>query len=211
MRKILDLLFPPREDELALRGIARDEFLALLAPRLVPATRPGTAVMLPFAHPAVRSAIHEAKYHGDAHAFALLASALADYLRDSDYVGFRKPYIVVVPVPLGRTRRKERGYNQAEEVARRALRTLGKEFTDAFSLEPDLLLRTRETASQVSLPRRLREENMRGAFGAAHILDPSPSYLVIDDVVTTGATMQAAIDALRAAGAEHVIPLALAH
>ena len=211
MRKILDLLFPPREDELVLRGLAPDEFLALLAPRLVPATRPGTAALLPFPHPAVRSAIHEAKYHGDAYAFGLLASALADYLRDLDDVRLRKSNIVIVPIPLGRARRKERGYNQAEGIARRALHTLGKEFRGAFSLEPDLLVRTRETASQVSLPRYLREENMRGAFGAAHVLDPSPAYLVIDDVVTTGATMQAAIDALKAAGAKRVVPLALAH
>ena len=73
------------------------------------------------------------------------------------------------------------------------------------------LVRTRETISQVSLAREKREENMRGAFRAAHSIDPSHTYIVIDDVITTGATLQAAVDALKEAGAVHIIPLALAH
>jgi predicted amidophosphoribosyltransferase len=52
---------------------------------------------------------------------------------------------------------------------------------------------------------------MRGAFGAAHPADPTSTYLIIDDVLTTGATLQAAIDALKSAGATNIIPLALAH
>jgi predicted amidophosphoribosyltransferase len=52
---------------------------------------------------------------------------------------------------------------------------------------------------------------MRGAFGAAHPLDPALTYIVVDDVITTGATLQAAIDALTTAGATNVIPIALAH
>ena len=52
---------------------------------------------------------------------------------------------------------------------------------------------------------------MRGAFGVAHPADPAYTYIVIDDVLTTGATLQAAIDALQNAGADHIIPLALAH
>jgi ComF family protein len=110
-----------------------------------------------------------------------------------------------VPVPLGKERRRERGFNQVEEIARRVAKELG------ITIDTALLERVRETASQVSLPRRAREENMRGAFSAAHPANPSYTYIVLDDVITTGATLQAAIDALRAAGAQHIIPLALAH
>jgi predicted amidophosphoribosyltransferase len=209
MLHLLDLLFPPRSDERTLRETSDDAFLALMKPRLVPETRPGTVVLLPFSAPAVRAAIHEAKYHGSERAFALLALALADYLRDADDVGFRKPNISLVPVPLGATRRRERGFNQVEEVARRALAHLGA--GDVFTLEPYLLVRTRETSSQVMLARHEREENMRGAFAASRPLDPSRTYLVIDDVITTGATLQAALDALRAAGATDLLPIALAH
>ena len=212
----LDFIFPPRADEIALRDISDDDFLALVAPRLVPETRPGTVVLLPFHDPHVRAAIHEAKYHGSARAFKLLALALAEYLRDADDVGFRKSYIIV-PIPLGKIRMKERGFNQVQEVILRALRGFSGEEVRSFILEPDLLIRTRETISQVSLARHKREENMRGAFLVSPKLEerrrisPTCTYVVIDDVITTGATLQSAVDALKQAGAKEIIPLALAH
>lgn len=205
--KWLDFIFPPRTDESALRDVSTDDFLALVAPRLVPETRPGTVALLPYHDERVRSAIHEAKYHGSERAFQLLALAVVEYLRDFDDVGFRKPNIdfVLVPIPLGKQRMKERGYNQAEEIAKRAAKQL------SGALVENILERTRETTSQVSLPRHEREKNMRGAFGAASSVDPSHTYIILDDVLTTGATLQAAIDALQKAGAKNIIPLALAH
>jgi len=210
---LLDFLFPPRSDEALVRGVSTDDFLTRLTPRLVPETRPGTVTLFSFGDPLVRATVHEAKYHGSSHAFELLAAALADYLREADDV--RKP--VIVPIPLGAARKKERGFNQVEEVACRALRSLGEGWGGA-TVDTTLLERTRETASQVSLPRHEREENMRGAFTTTlKLRGTSPAeiaqhtYIVLDDVVTTGATLQAAIDALRDAGIEHIIPLALAH
>lgn len=206
MRRLLDFLFPPRADEVVLRGVSSDDFLALMRPLLVPATRPGTVTLLSFGDTHVRAAIHEAKYHGSEHAFNLLALTLAEYLREADDLNLAKSdFAKLVPVPLGRKRRKERGFNQTEELAKRVAKELG------LTVDTTLLVRTRETTSQVSLPREKREENMRGAFGAAHPADPAHTYIVLDDVLTTGATLQAAIDALKAAGAMHIVPLALAH
>lgn len=222
----LDFLFPPRVDEIALRDVSQDDFLALVAPQIVSETQPSTVTLLPFSDTRVRVAIHEAKYRGSKHAFMLLALALAEYLRDADDIPktrfdlkseFSRSNLVLVPIPLGKVRRKERGYNQIHEVILRALRSLGEEGKCTFILEPDLLIRTRETESQVSLPRHKREENMRGAFLVSLKLEEQKrinsahTYIVIDDVITTGATLQAAIDALKKAGAEHIIPLALAH
>ena len=202
----LDFLFPPRTDEAVLRDISIDDFLALMVPRLVPETRPGTVALLPFNNPLVRSAIHEAKYHGSERAFSFLATALSEYLCDADDVHTtRSNLVVLVPVPLGKERRKERGFNQVEEITNRAAHELD------IAVNATLLERTRETISQVSLPRQKREENMRGAFGAARRADSAYTYIIIDDVLTTGAALQAAIDALKGAGAEHIIPLALAH
>jgi ComF family protein len=208
MMRLVDMLFPPRVDEIALRNVLIDDFLALVTPQIIPETRPETVVLLPFNSPSVRAAIHEAKYHGNVRAFKLLARVLAEYLRDADDIP-RTSFII--SVPLSKKRHKERGFNQVEEVARYALRSLGEERARAFTLESNLLDRMRETTSQVSLPRHDREENMRGAFRAIRPADPSYTYIVLDDVVTTGATLQAAVDALRGAGAEHIIPLALAH
>ena len=207
MWRLFDLLFPPRVDEIALRDVSLDDFLTLVSPRLVPETQPGTVALMQFSNILARSAIHEAKYHGSNRAFTFLGNALAEYLHDIDDVGFSKSDIIVVPVPLGKKRRKERGFNQAEEIARAALRVLDKSFT----LDTNLLERVKETPSQVSLERVKREKNMRDAFKAPRTLDPARTYLILDDVLTTGATLQAAIDALKNAGAEHIIPLALAH
>lgn len=211
--RFLDFLFPPRADELILRDISVDDFLALVAPRLVPETRPSTVALLPFNVPVVRAAIHEAKYHGSERAFKFLALALAEYLRDADDVGAtRFNLVALVPVPLGKERMKERGFNQVEEIVKRIEREL------EIKIKTDTLIRTRETVSQISLAREKREENMRDAFSASPRLRRTSkaeiskcTYIVIDDVITTGATLQSAIDALRDAGAEHIIPLALAH
>ncbi len=204
LRHVLDILFPPRRDEDALRGVTRDGFLAHCAPRMASETRPGTVVLLPFSVPVVRAAVHEAKYHGSGKAFQLLAETLEEYLRDGDE--WLSHQCSIVPIPLGALRQKERGYNQVEEIARRAIKNLL-----GFRVDTTLLVRMRETASQVSLPRRAREENMRSAFRTLHPADPARTYILFDDVLTTGATLQAAIDALTEAGATTIIPLALAH
>lgn len=165
----LDLIFPPRADEIIVRYIGTDDFLSLVTPQLVPETRPGTVALLPYHDEKVRSAIHEAKYHGNERAFQLLALALVEYLRDADDI----KHPIIVPIPLGEKRRKERGYNQAEEIAKRG----------AFRVAQD----------------------------AAGSIDLLHTYIILDDVLTTGATLQAAIDAIQKAGAKHIIPLALAH
>lgn len=204
----LDLLFPPRPDELVVRNISIEDMNTLLSPKLATITRPETIVLFSFAHAPIRSLIHEAKYHGSERAFTLLAHALSKYLENRG----SPETTIIVPIPLGRTRRKERGFNQVEEVVRRAIKITN------LTIDTNILERTRETISQISLPRHAREENMRGAFSSRSgtstgkpRINPAYTYIVIDDVVTTGATLQAAIDALKEAGATHIIPLALAH
>jgi predicted amidophosphoribosyltransferase len=206
MLRLFDLLFPPRTDERTIRDCSIDELLSLVAPQIVDYTRPGTVTLLPFHHATVRAALHEAKYHGNAHAFTLLGAALAEYLQDNDDLPKKT---VVIPVPLGKARLKERGFNQVHEALKRA--RLG------LPIEADFLERVRETGTQVGLARERREQNMRGAFIVSPKLlerrriNPTYLYIVVDDVITTGATLQAAVDALTAAGALHILPIALAH
>lgn len=104
---------------------------------------------------------------------------------------------LIVPVPLHRQRLRERGYNQSLELARPIAARL------SLPLDYRCLWRTRPTAPQASLALPERQRNVRGAFAAA----PSVAKLrvaVIDDVMTTGHTVNAVARCLRTAGAKNV-------
>jgi ComF family protein len=106
----------------------------------------------------------------------------------------------VVPVPLSRSRLRERGYNHAAEIARR----LGKE-----RLELELCERTRDTPPQAGLPFAERQRNVRGAFAVRRSL-AGASVAVVDDVMTTGATLDEIAGMLKEAGAARVVNWVLA-
>ncbi len=108
----------------------------------------------------------------------------------------------VVPVPLHAVRLAERGYNQALELARPVAGRLGA------PLLPGLLRRTRATRSQPGLSREDRAHNLRGAFVAASGA-AGRHILLVDDAVTSGATLAAAARILREAGAARVCAAAL--
>jgi len=203
LEKILALIFPPRADELTLRPLSTDDFLERLAPEQFSVGMVSITTLLPFQDPVVRAAVHEAKYHGLAKAQDFLSAALSEYLRDTD--DYRAKHTVLIPVPLGKNRRRSRGFNQVEEVLKKPAKELG------LTLETGLLKRVRETTSQVTLPREARRENMRGAFQVTKKANPTYLYIVVDDVATTGATLEAAVDALRVGGILHVEALALTH
>lgn len=111
---------------------------------------------------------------------------------------------LVLPLPLARERLRQRGFNQALELARHL--APGK-------VAADVLQRLRDTPAQSSLPLAARLRNVRGAFGVTPGLESRVAgrrVLLVDDVMTSGATLFAAAQALRAAGAAHITALVLA-
>ncbi|MGH9466404.1 MAG: ComF family protein [Terriglobales bacterium] len=110
-----------------------------------------------------------------------------------------EPPDLVVPVPLGRRRQRERGFNQSGEIARRLAVALG------CAYGPKALRRRQETTPQSGLPLSERERNLSGAFAADRARLDGRSVLLVDDVLTTGATARAAARVLRRAGARRVM------
>lgn len=105
---------------------------------------------------------------------------------------------VIVPIPVHRSRLIKRGFNQAEVLAEILGERLG------IPVEPDVLVRTKKTLPQKELSARERLENLSGAFRVRKVPDGIKSVLLVDDIYTTGSTMEACSRALRAAGVERV-------
>lgn len=146
--------------------------------------------------------VHGLKYEG----WRALAIYMGDAMaRLEDVRAQTETSTVVVPVPTTRRRLRTRGYNQAELLARRVAEV--RELPMIEALE-----RLGVTGSQTTLSREERRQNVREAFACSPAADAvrGRRVLLVDDVLTTGATVSAAADALSAAGAATVVVLTFA-
>jgi len=124
--------------------------------------------------------------------------ALAPLMGDLLIEAIRERIDLVVPVPLSRERLRERGYNQAAEIARHVARER------RARLELTIVIRERNTRAQADLPWSERARNVRGAFRCERSLDGA-AIAVVDDVMTTGATLDELAATLKRAGAARVV------
>ena len=164
---------------------------------------------------ALRDLVHLLKYARVHTAAPVLGRMLAEVV-----AGLQMPAerVLVVPVPLYQAKLRQRGFNQALEVTRAALRCMlrpplaahgpapqRKGHPSRFELQPERLLRVRDTASQTGLTRYQRRENVRGAFVAVGPESlQGATVLLVDDVFTTGTTVTECAKVLRRAGAGRV-------
>jgi ComF family protein len=132
------------------------------------------------------------KFHGDLAAGRLLAALMCETTPSFPYDA------VIVPVPLHRKRLRQRGYDQALELAKPLAVACG------LPLRVDLLRRTRITAAQSRLHADQRKRNLRNAFEVDASTALPTCVVLIDDVMTTGATLHAAAKALRKSGVARV-------
>lgn len=157
--------------------------------------------------PPYAAALSAADYHGAARALILLlkyrgVAPVAPFLAERlAALAPRLPAMpdVVVPVPLGARRRRQRGYNQSGEIGKQLARRLGCGYAERA------LRRVRETAPQSGLTAAEREKNVAGAFAGAPEQVRGKRVLLVDDVLTTGATAREAAAALLRAGASQVL------
>ena len=177
---------------------------------LDPAFREGRTAAL-FKGP-VRALVIELKYHRGLHV-----------LEDMERIFRRAPHVLelargatLVPVPLHPRKERERGYNQAALIAAalaRAVDSTGSPPAGEGTRVEPLLRRSEDTATQTAFDRRTRMANLKNAFALARgaHLNPDQHYILVDDVFTTGSTLNSCARTLRRAGALNLDVVTLGH
>lgn len=147
----------------------------------------------------IRNAIHNLKYQKDLSLAEIFSRPLIRLVSELPW-----KIDIVIPVPLSENRLKERGYNQA------ALLALPISLAMGYRYKPKALRRVRDTESQVGLSLTQRRTNVSGAFIAEEKIVYRKNILLVDDVATSGATLNACADALFFAQANDVNAITLA-
>ncbi len=198
----LDLIFPRKKEEYKVLSMTASEIL-----EKAPAEESNIYFIhsaLSYRNPLVSNLIWLIKYKRHPQAIEkgadLVFSMIANDVGENAF--FDKDLPLLLPVPLFKKRKRERGFNQAELIADKILECGGKNFVQ---YEPTLLLKIKETRPQTSLNREERLKNVAGAFKikeAGKI--KGRTIFVIDDVTTTGATLSEIRKILLEAGAKDV-------
>jgi ComF family protein len=201
-KKILQYLFPSSDDEKIIENVLPEVLINSMQIRSTDEVN----TLLQYSDKRVRSAIHLLKFHNHTHARKLLSAVLTAYLVQT----LKREYIII-PVPLSKKRWRQRGYNQVTEIINGALPSL-----PLARKNEQILIRTHNTIPQTSLSREERLNNVREAFSTKNpqVAEQRLSgkhVVLVDDVMTTGATLKAARNALEPLCPASITCVALAH
>lgn len=215
LKEIFDFIFPRNEDGRLIKAYHPDQIFRAIpsAPMDLQGLIRETNHLMhshtkihaiwQYRTPLARALIWQLKYEEDRHAAQCAGYALLKHIEHHfPHILHPSHQWLMIPIPLSKQRRKERGYNQSEWIIEEAFR----------SVRNDILIRSEHRDRQTKKGRRDRIHNAENIF-----IVPNPSEvfgkkcLVIDDVVTTGSTFISASTVLYAAGADEVACIALAH
>lgn len=196
LQTCIDILFPPPPESQRLRQWSETRFIT----HYHLSKQSDWIALSQFSNPVIHDAVIATKFQNNQSAARLLGSLLRRWLVEQTYT------YTVVPIPLHRSRYYERGFNQVERIVQAALPDT------AAVMRPGLLKKSRSTPHQTSLNRTERLTNVENVFTTSSAAAIANQHiLIVDDVVTTGATLSAAKAALLPHTPASVTCLALAH
>lgn len=213
--KILNFIFPQKCIGCGVSGELLCENCLLKIPE--PEDNLGDHAIVPFSYKdkTMKEAIKMLKFKG---AFSV-ASPIAKFMRETVLEELSEKIemdavpagekVILIPIPMHEKRLQERGYNQAEILAEQMVIKEDKNFT----LETDVLFKIKNTESQVTTKdKKSRSHNLKDAFEARNARKIRGKIVIlVDDVITTGATMEECAKTLKKAGARKIYHLAAAH
>lgn len=213
---ILALLFP----EKCLGCGTRDTPLCASCCSIFPAAERESAKWIfpiyDYRHPGVKNALWFFKYNGKKNLAKVFAERIYEKMLEeiselAVMQNFREP--MLVPIPLSSKRLRERGYNQSELICREILKLANIRDSVYLYLENNVLYKPHDTEHQARIKdRRARLQNMRGTFAVKNGENIcGRNIILVDDILTTGATLSEARRVLREAGARKVIAFTVAH
>ena len=212
---ILSLTSKPDEDLKEMETMSAGEFLSRAETLKIGREIPKSLILFEYSSPIVRKAIWEIKFRGNRRIAKLVATLLYDELLEkiSEEKMFggaaRSAAPLLLPIPISGKRFRERGWNQCEIIADELEKLDGGR---NFEVRKNILVKNKNTADQVGKGRKERLKNLENAFSVKDAQAIKDRFIILlDDVITTGATMEEAGRVLRASGAKKILFLAIAH
>lgn len=209
---ILDLLFPRPAPVISIQNMSSDELVRKI-PRARDLSDNENKALFDYRNKLAKRAIWEIKYRKNERLVSVFCEPFYEFLLDeladkALFSDFKNP--ILVPIPSSKRRLKERGYNQCELIAKEIIRIDGDR---NFALFEDILKKIKDLPSQTSVKDRTeRLQNIKGCFAVSNFEKiQNANIILIDDVITTGATMSEAKKTLIDTGARQVMCFALAH
>lgn len=205
---LLDFLLPKTAEVVSLEKMRPFELTQKLA------SSSDARALFNYQDPLCRQAIWEIKFRGNQTLIRNFSLLLYDFILEAlpDLQNFHNfKDIILVPAPSSKSHLRTKGFNQCVLICEELVRIDKERNQNTFTFIPNLLVKKVDTERQVKVKnRKTRLENLNGSF-VAHLPSSNHSYILIDDVITTGATMNEADRALKKAGAQRVIGFSLAH
>ena len=199
LNNVIDFIFPPNEFEMELRDITAENVFDRL-PEANPTEFPFINSVFSYRNPLVKELIWQIKYKKNKHALSL-----AGYALNKKLLEYPRPFLLI-PIPISSKRRRERGYNQCELIIDEIIK-INPEIQADFSL----LIRDKNIDKQTFKNKSQRIENTKDIFEVTKSSVMDQMIIVIDDVSTTGSTLNEARESLLRAGYKDIIGLTLAH